>query len=88
MSLIDRILKRRSHYRTTFETVSGRAVLAHLKRLARFGEPPLALGKDGHTDIYATGMAAGRLEMFLRIVAHLSVDDDHLLRLKEEAIDD
>lgn len=45
----------------------------------------MVVAKDGHTDIYATGVEAGRQEVFRRIVGHLDIDDSQLLNLKEEA---
>lgn len=83
MSILDRILRRRSHYRITFNGVSGQAVLSDLRRFCRAGEPTMVLGSNGQTDIYATGMAAGRQEVFWRIAAHLHLDDSQLLKLKE-----
>lgn len=85
MSLVDRILRRRSHYRETFKqgSASAQFVLGDLRRFCKIGEPVLSIGANGQTDIYATGMAAGRQEVFLRIVAHLHLDDAQLLKLKE-----
>lgn len=81
-----RIVKRRSHYRQIFlqSGMSGDVVLADLRRFCKAGEPPLIVGQDGHTDVYATGMAAGRQEVFYRIVSHLHLDDAKLLALKEQ----
>ena len=85
MSLLDRILGRRKHYRATFKTMSGDAVMADLRRFCRAGEPALILDKEGRTDVYATGMLAGRQEVFWRIASHLELDDAQLLKLKETA---
>jgi hypothetical protein len=86
VSIIDRILRRRSHYRAVFHPSASRdAVLADLARFCRADRIPIVLGKDGHTDIYATGIEAGRQEVLKRILAHLDVDDSQLLRMKEEA---
>lgn len=83
-----RLLKRRSFYRATFNgSPHAQAVLADLRRFCKAGEPPLVLGHDGHTDLYATGMAAGRQEVFWRIAGHLHLDDAQLLKLKEELDD-
>lgn len=62
---------------------AGQEVLADLRRFCRVGEPPLVVGRDGQTDVYATGMAAGRQEVFWRIASHLHLDDAQLLKLKE-----
>lgn len=85
MSIFDNILRRRSNYRATFESVPGGRVLADLKRFCRYGKAPMVLGLDRHVDVYATGMEAGRQEVFQRIIGHLHIDDADLLRLKEEA---
>lgn len=83
--LWERIVKRRSHYRHVFQGtgMSGSIVLSDLRRFCRAGEPPIVLGRDGQTDVYATGMAAGRQEVFWRIAHHLHLDDAKLLELKE-----
>lgn len=88
MALLDRVLRRRSYYRSAFQGDTGRAVLADLKRFCRWGQNPMVLGLDRHTDLYATGVAAGRQEVFQRIIGHLEVDDADLLRLKEATHDD
>ena len=89
MSLIDRILRRRSHYRATFKPgASTDAVLADLKRFCHIGKGARVVGGNGQTDHYATGMEAGRQEVFHRIVGHLDIDDAQLLNLKEQANDD
>lgn len=84
--LWERIVNRRLHYRHCFLGTgqSGQIVLSDLRRFCRAGEPPIVLGKDGQTDVYATGMAAGRQEVFWRIAHHLHLDDAKLLQLKEQ----
>ena len=90
MSFLDRLLKRRAHYRHVFlgTAKSGDYVLADLRRFCRAGEPAIILGKDGQTDVYATGMVAGRQEVFWRIAHHLHLDDAQLLKFKETLDDD
>lgn len=90
MSLIERILRRRSWYRAVFKRGDQAAeqVLADLRRFCKAGEPPLVIGRDGQTDVYATGMLAGRQEVFWRIASHLHLDDAQLLKLKETYDDD
>lgn len=89
MNFVQRLLRRRSHYRLVFMQTgaSGEAVLADLRRFCKAGEPALQLG-NGSTDIYATGMIAGRQEVFWRIASHLHLDDAQLLKLKETLDDD
>lgn len=85
MAAWHRIVKRRSHYRRVFNDTgsSGAFVLADLRRFCKAGEPPIVIGQNGQTDIYATGMAAGRQEVFWRIASHLHLDDAKLLQIKE-----
>ena len=85
--LIQRILRRRSFYRATFEQQAGRAVLADLRRFCRAGESPLVVS-NGQSDAMATGVAIGRLEVFNRIAHHIHLSDAQLLQLKEEAHDE
>ena len=85
MNLIQRILNRRLHYRHTFapDNQSARFVLADLRRFCKPDQPPMVRGLDGHTDQYATGVAAGRAEVFWRIAHHLNLNDADLFKLKE-----
>lgn len=82
---VTKLLRRRSYYRHVFVNTgaSGEAVLADLRRFCKAGEPPLHVGGNGQTDAYATGMIAGRQEVFWRIANHLHLDDAQLLKLKE-----
>lgn len=89
MSLIDKILRRRSNYRATFETIPGGQVLADLKRFAGYGSSPIAISNvRQQVDPIATAVRIGRQEMFQRIIGHLHIDDAQLLRLKEDHHDD
>lgn len=86
MSILERILRRRSYYRATFKSDAGRKVLADLRRFSRFGESPLVVSTiRQQADPIATAVQIGRQEMFQRIIAHLHIDDAQLLKLKEEA---
>ncbi len=78
-----RIFKRRSHYRAVFSGQSGDVVLADLRRFSRYGEPPLVLDNNNATDMYATGMMAGRQDMFSRIINHLHLNEEQVLKLRE-----
>jgi len=85
-SLLDRILRRRSHYRQAFRTDNPSAafVLADLRRFCKVDQPAIVIGQNGQTDIYATGMMAGRQEVFMRIQQHLNLSDSQLMKLKEQ----
>ncbi len=83
---VQRILRRRSHYRATFGgTPSSEAVIADLKRFCRYGESPLVVSLSlQQVDPVATGVRIGRQEVMQRILTHLHIDDAHLLNLKED----
>ncbi len=86
MSIFDRILRRRSFYRATFQSDAARHVLADLRRFCRHGESPLVVSTiRQQADPIATAVQIGRQEVFQRIIAHLHIDDAQLLKLKEEA---
>ena len=88
MSMLDRILRRRSFYRAVFtrESVAAQRVLADLRRFSRYGESPLVVSTlRQQADPIATAVQIGRQEMFQRIISHLHIDDAQLLKLKEEA---
>lgn len=88
-TFLSQVLKRRQHYRHVFQGTgrSGDFVLSDLRKFCRAGEPALQVG-NGQTDVYATGMIAGRQEVFWRIAHHLHLDDAQLLKLKETLDDD
>lgn len=86
MNIFRRILKRRSHYRATFDGDSGRAVLADLKRFCGAMASPVVVSPiRQEVDPFATAVRIGRMEVFQRIVTHLNIDDAQLTQLKEEA---
>jgi hypothetical protein len=60
-----------------------RPVLADLKDFCAPDSVPLRVGKDGHTDMYQTGIVAGRLEVWHRVQQVLNLSDDDLNRMKE-----
>lgn len=82
---IQRVLKRRSHYRATFQGQSATYVLADLRRFSKYGDSPLVVSAvRQQVDPIATAVNIGRQEMMARILQHLHIDDATLLRLKEE----
>lgn len=87
--LIDRILRRRSHYRAVFRPGrSADIVLADLQRFCFGNAPTVKIGGNGQVDPLASIAAAARQEVWLRIINHLHLDDAALLKLKEEANND
>ena len=77
--MINWFKKRRiAAYRRTFEGPDGRNVLADLCRFCRAAAP-----SADPTNVYATYMAEGRREVFLRIASHLYVNEKDLQQLTE-----
>lgn len=87
MKLIERLLRRRSHYRAVFKPgASTDAVLHDLARFSKYGTSPVVVSLvRQQIDPLATAVQIGRQEMLQRIQHHLHLDDAHLLRLKEQA---
>lgn len=87
---LERVLRRRSHYRRVFVDTggSGAAVLADLRRFCKAGDSALVVGPGGQSDPMATGVALGRQEVFWRIAHHLHLDDAALLKMKESTNDE
>jgi hypothetical protein len=84
--LFHKLLRRRGHYRAVFESESGKAVLADLKRFSGFMDGAAVISPlRQQVDVEATFIRIGRQEMFQRIVTHLNIDDAQLLRLQEQA---
>lgn len=91
IEFIERVLRRRSHYRATFQgsaKQSAEIVLADLRKFTGYGESPLVVSSiRQEADPIATAVKIGRQEVFQRIIAHLHIDDAQLLRMKEESND-
>ena len=74
-----RIFYRRASYRQTFNTESGKRVLADLKRFCRANAPTADINNER-----ATYLLEGRREVWLRIQAHLNLTDEEIYVLTEE----
>jgi hypothetical protein len=86
---IDRILRRRSHYRAAFSTPAGEQVLADLRRFCRAASSSVIVSpQSGVIDTHAMAVNEGRREVYLRICSHLHLDDAALLRMKEDSAED
>ncbi len=77
----------RALYRHVFEReatpeAAGK-LLADLKEFCRADVSCIVVGQDGHIDQYATAVAEGRREVYLRIREVLNLSDDALNRMKE-----
>jgi hypothetical protein len=92
-SRVRRVLHRSRAYKRLFTTPNGlsedaQIVLAHLKRFAKYGKPPVALGKTGATDMFEVGRMVGRQEVVQLIVEALHLEEKTLTNLQEEFDDE
>lgn len=89
---IARILRRRGAYRRVFLTGTSpnqdqEAVLSDLAKFCRANEPTVSVS-NGSIDTNAMLLAEGRREVWLRIQAHLKLNDDDINRLRDRINDD
>jgi len=84
MQFIEKLLRRRSHYRAAFETRSGRVVLADLQAFCYGNKPTIRYSQSGQVDSHASIAAAARQEVYMRIINHLHLDDADLLKMKQQ----
>lgn len=88
------IFGRQLSYKATFLEKTGQVkpeavyCLADLKRFCCADSSSIRVAKTGVIDPYAMAVAEGRREVFLRIQHYLRLDEQQLLRLKEEQNDD
>jgi len=72
-------------YRQTFETVQGKRVLSHLKKLCQYNttiSPPV--GNDGHTDVYRVMYKEGQRCVITNIERMLNKDLGEKKGIKHE----
>lgn len=91
-SRVRRVLHRSRAYKRLFMTQNGlsedgQIVLAHLKRFAKYGKPPIA-EKAGATDMFEVGRMVGRQETVQLIVEALHLEEKTLTNLQEEFDDE
>lgn len=60
-----------------------KTVLDDLREFCRADQSCIVVAKDGHIDTHATAVAEGRREVYLRILATLSISDETLHNMKE-----
>ncbi len=84
----ERIFRRRRAYRHIFKGEFANIVLADLKRFSRYGQPPISTDDKGATDMYKTGLIAGRQEVFSRILHHLHISDEKLINMRDDVAED
>lgn len=87
------VLNRRVSYRALFMpsgamTPASEVVLNDLRAFCRATSSPAQLSKEGMVDPIATGVAIGRLEVWLRISQNLHLSDADLYRLVERSQQD
>ncbi len=89
--LLARIRKRKYAYRRMFLTESGQLspdgeiVLADLKKFCRATASTVVVSPVSRSvDPIATAMAEGRREVWLRIMAHLHLEDRAVINLEEK----
>lgn len=70
---------RRKAYRSTFDNPEGRRVLADLRRFCRADRPTADVN-----NVHTTYLLEGRREVWLRILAHLSLTEEDVVQLIEE----
>ena len=94
-SRVHRVLFRSRAYKRLFTdpktgkiSEDGLAVLAHLKRMSRYGKPPAATDRTGSTDMFEVGRAVGRQEIVQLIVEALHLDEKTLTNLREDIPDE
>lgn len=65
-------------------SADGHRVLADLKRFCRADSPTMRFDSQGRSDPIAMAYAEGRREVWLRIMAHLHLDEKVTTNLREE----
>lgn len=93
--LLQKLRQRKYSYRRLFLTEDGKLnpdgekVIADLKRFCRANQSTAIVSPiRGAIDPIAMAMAEGRREVFLRIMAHLHIEDRVLFTLKEDENDE
>lgn len=86
--IFTKMWNKRNFYRRLF--VDGKrdqdtikAVLDDLREFCRADQSCVVVGKDGRVDTYATCVAEGRRETYLRILQTINLSDETLFSIKE-----
>ena len=87
---VQRILNRKAAYRRTFMDASGNIsrdgeiVLADLRKFCRANSTTVIVSPISKSiDPLAMAMAEGRREVWLRLIAHLHIDEKQVFNLEE-----
>lgn len=93
--LLQKLRQRKYSYRRLFLTEDGKLnpdgekVIADLKRFCRANASTAQVSPiRGSIDPIAMALAEGRREVFLRVMAHLHIEDRVLFNLKEDENDE
>lgn len=88
---VQRILNRKASYRRTFMDASGNisrdaeVVLADLRKFCRATSSTVTVSPVTKSiDPIAMGMAEGRREVWMRLMAHLHIDEKQVFNLQED----
>ena len=65
------------------DPVHVKPLLEDLREFCRADQSCIIVAKDGHIDQYATAVAEGRREVYLRICSTLNLSDEALNRMRE-----
>jgi hypothetical protein len=74
---------RKAAYQRTFDNPEGKKVLADLRRFCGATAPTADV-----SNVNATYMREGRREVYLRIMHHLNLTDEQVMRLVEDYPED
>lgn len=85
-SMFQRVWALRNSYRALGrgEIRPGRLALEDLVEFCRADRSCVVVAKDGHVDTHATAVAEGRREVYLRILQHLNLTDEQIMRLRTD----
>jgi len=82
------IFKSRAYKRLfNLESQDAQVVLNDLRKFCGADQPSIRVGNNGVIDPYATAVAEGRREVWLRIQAQLQISESNLAKLKEQSDD-
>jgi pyruvate-formate lyase-activating enzyme len=92
LDVLTRIINRRQSYRRVFlsgdkPNIDQEHVLADLAKFCRADQPTVTVS-NGNIDTNAMLLAEGRREVWLRIQAHLRLNDGDIQRLRDRINDD
>ena len=89
LSQIERWIFKSRAYKRLFnlESQDAQVVLNDLRKFCGADQPSIRVASNGVIDPYATAVAEGRREVWLRIQAQLQLSEQALAKLKEQSDD-